>query len=104
MNNNINIGKLRINLDSKPFVIAEIGINHNGDISLGKEIIQAAYENGADAVKFQTYITEKGFQIKNLNLSSILKTWNYLLIKKRYFGTMLRNLKKFFPHLLIKQV
>ena len=38
---------------SKVFIIAEIGINHNGDIELAKELILAAKNNGADAVKFQ---------------------------------------------------
>jgi N-acetylneuraminate synthase len=35
------------------FIIAEIGINHNGDISLAKEMISSAKKCGADAVKFQ---------------------------------------------------
>ena len=35
------------------FVIAEIGINHNGDISICKELIDVAIESGANAVKFQ---------------------------------------------------
>ena len=43
----------------KTYIIAEIGINHNGDISLAKELIDSANRAGADAVKFQTYITEK---------------------------------------------
>jgi sialic acid synthase SpsE len=42
-----------------PFVIAEIGMNHNGDIELGKEMIRAAAEAGADAVKFQSFRTER---------------------------------------------
>lgn len=37
----------------KPYVIAEIGINHNGDIELAKQIIAAAHECGVQAVKFQ---------------------------------------------------
>lgn len=40
-------------------VIAEIGVNHNGDIRLAKEMIDAACEAGADVVKFQTYIAEE---------------------------------------------
>ena len=36
-------------------IIAEIGWNHQGDISLAKEMIVAASENGADFVKFQTW-------------------------------------------------
>lgn len=41
------------------YIIAEVGINHNGDVSLAKEMISAAWENGADAVKIQTFITNK---------------------------------------------
>jgi N-acetylneuraminate synthase len=36
-----------------PFIIAEIGINHNGDINLSKKMIDLAVENDCDAVKFQ---------------------------------------------------
>ena len=42
------------------FIIAEAGVNHNGDIKLAKELIDVAVEAGADAVKFQT------FKAKNL--------------------------------------
>ncbi len=41
------------------YFIAEVGINHNGDPGLAKEMVAAAWEAGADAVKIQTYITEK---------------------------------------------
>jgi len=40
------------------FIIAEAGVNHNGDIDLAKKLIDAAVEAGVDAVKFQTWITE----------------------------------------------
>ena len=36
------------------FIVAEIGINHNGDMNLAKKMILAAKESGADAVKFKT--------------------------------------------------
>jgi N-acetylneuraminate synthase len=36
-----------------PFIIAEIGINHNGDMGITKELIDGAVEAGCDAVKFQ---------------------------------------------------
>jgi N-acetylneuraminate synthase len=35
------------------FIIAEIGINHNGDINIAKELIKKAKNSGIDAVKFQ---------------------------------------------------
>jgi len=41
------------------YVIAEIGINHNGQVELAKEMVAAAWENGADAVKIQTFITKR---------------------------------------------
>ena len=41
--------------DRRPYVLAEIGINHNGDIDLAGELISAAGESGADGVKFQTF-------------------------------------------------
>lgn len=38
-----------------PYIVAEIGGNHNGDVELAKRMIQSAKESGADAVKFQLY-------------------------------------------------
>ena len=35
------------------YIVAEIGINHNGDLSICKELIDAAVFSGSDAVKFQ---------------------------------------------------
>ena len=37
----------------KPYLIAEIGINHNGDIKVAKKLIDIAKEANFDAVKFQ---------------------------------------------------
>ncbi len=47
------------------FIIAEAGINHNGDLSLAKELVDAAKEAGADAVKFQIFHTESFYSIKH---------------------------------------
>ncbi len=44
---------------SKIKIIAEIGANHNGDMSLAKEMIHAAAENGADYAKFQSWQADK---------------------------------------------
>ena len=42
----------------KPFIIAEIGLNHNGKLDLAKKSIIAAARSGVDAVKFQNFKTE----------------------------------------------
>lgn len=44
--------------DAPVFIIAEIGVNHNGQIELAKDLILAAAKAGADAVKLQTYDTD----------------------------------------------
>ena len=41
------------------FVIAEAGVNHNGDLDLGRELVRAAASAGADAVKFQTFSADR---------------------------------------------
>lgn len=42
---------------SKVMIIAEAGVNHNGDITIAKQLIDAASITGADAIKFQTFKT-----------------------------------------------
>lgn len=54
----INLGDRRIASDAACYVIAEIGVNHNGDPELAHKMIDIALETGADAVKFQTYRTD----------------------------------------------
>ena len=41
------------------FIVAEVGFNHNGDVELAKRMIASAAENGADAVKLQTFIAKE---------------------------------------------
>ena len=40
------------------FIIAEAGVNHNGDMGLARELVHVAAESGADAIKFQTFKAE----------------------------------------------
>ena len=42
----------------RPYIIAEAGVNHEGDIEIAKRLIREAKEGGADAIKFQTYKAE----------------------------------------------
>lgn len=52
------IGSRLIGRNQPCFIVAEIGLNHNGDLELAKRSIDSAVEAGADSVKFQNYKTE----------------------------------------------
>lgn len=45
-------------MKKKVFIIAEAGVNHNGNLQLAKKLVDVAADSGADAVKFQTFISE----------------------------------------------
>jgi N,N'-diacetyllegionaminate synthase len=49
---------MNINLSRGVFIIAEAGVNHNGDLALAYQMIDAAFACGCDAVKFQTAVPE----------------------------------------------
>ncbi len=51
----------------KTYIIAEIGINHNGDINLAKELIDMAHKSGCDAVKFQKRTIELVYSKEELD-------------------------------------
>lgn len=59
--------------DNRTYVIAEIGINHGGNIEIAKTLIDSAVKAGVDAVKFQTYLTEKRAPEGNEAVYDILK-------------------------------
>jgi N,N'-diacetyllegionaminate synthase len=58
-NKSINFNKFTISEKSPVFIIAEAGVNHGGDISVAKKLVDIAAQAGADAVKFQAFRTEK---------------------------------------------
>jgi N,N'-diacetyllegionaminate synthase len=45
-------------VNSSAYIIAEIGVNHNGDLNLAKKLVEEAKRMGADAAKFQTFTAE----------------------------------------------
>ena len=49
----MNLGNIKLTNNSPVYIIAEIGINHNGDIETAKKLIKVAKDSGCDAVKFQ---------------------------------------------------
>ena len=68
-----NLNNFGFKTKNRTYVIAEIGINHGGDLDLAKRLIKSASETGVDAVKFQTYITEKRAPSGNKAIFDILK-------------------------------
>jgi sialic acid synthase SpsE len=57
-NNVVEVGGRAVGRGQPTCLVAEIGINHNGDMSLARQQIAAAAGSGADMVKFQNYMTE----------------------------------------------
>jgi sialic acid synthase SpsE len=68
----ITIGSRKVGPEQPVFIIAEAGINHGGNMETAKKMIKEAAKCGADAIKFQTYITEKRVDEKS-PIYSVLK-------------------------------
>lgn len=55
----IKIGNRTIGPEFPPFVIAEVGINHEGDVNKALQMVDAAVDAGSEVIKFQCHITEQ---------------------------------------------
>ena len=69
LNEHVFLGKKMVGNGKPVFIIAEAGLNHNGDVSIAKDLIDNAASVGADAIKFQTYLEKR--------VSQKVKTVNY---------------------------
>jgi len=74
-----------------PYIIAEIGANHNGDMDLAKKMIDSAIECGCDAVKFQSWnkkslISNTGYKQNTIFTDS----------KKKHFGSLEEMVDKYY--------
>jgi sialic acid synthase SpsE len=58
---------------ASPYIIAEAGINHNGNVNIACDLVDVAKGNGANAIKFQTYKTEKRVGNISKKVTEILK-------------------------------
>jgi len=67
----IKIGKRQIGEGYPALIIAEIGINHNGNIKLAKKLIDVAKDAGADVAKFQSFKTDDLLSNKDVNYQKI---------------------------------
>tara|TARA_B100001750_G_C15508442_1_gene601990 strand:- start:1128 stop:2180 length:1053 start_codon:yes stop_codon:yes gene_type:complete len=75
--------------EERPLIIAEVGANHNGDLSLAKEMISAAKSSGVDAIKFQTS-TLNGLWT-NESMDSDLNVGMYKGKRRKYIEKVIFN-------------
>lgn len=78
----VKLGNVEVGPGHPPYIIAEVGSNHNGDMNLCRDLIDAAAETGAHAVKFQSWtdkslIAEEEYE-RNTTYSD----------KKKHFGSL----------------
>lgn len=99
----IRIGNKLIGEGEPCFIIAEAGVNHNGDIKLAKKLIDVAKETGADAVKFQSFKAESvvvkdaqkaGYQKETTGEGSQYEMIKSLELSKEEFGELAEYARK----------
>ena len=59
MNRELIVGNQKVGEGHPVFIIAEAGVNHDGNLELAKRLVDVAAEAGADAVKFQSFVAER---------------------------------------------
>lgn len=74
-----------------PYIIAEIGANHNGDMDLAKKMIDSAIESGCDAAKFQSWNKKSLISNTGYKQNAIFND-----SKKKHFGSLEEMVDKYF--------
>ncbi|QQG42906.1 MAG: N-acetylneuraminate synthase [Candidatus Giovannonibacteria bacterium] len=102
--NGLIISGYEVNYGNPPFIIAEAGVNHNGDFDLALKLIDAASNAGADAVKFQTFRAEQvvtgagkmaDYQKKNIGAEeSQLEMLRKLELKEDWYPALIKRAKE----------
>jgi len=94
MNKKFQIGKKIISENKPIFIIAEVGVNHNGDVKIAKKLIKLAKKSGVNAIKFQTFFPEEGiskhaplaeYQSKSTSVKTQLEMVNKLQLTQKNF-------------------
>lgn len=104
MSMEIKIGKKIISNKSPVFIIAEAGVNHNGQLDLALKLVDAAARAGADAVKFQTFKAEQvvtmtgkiaNYQKKNIGSSeSQLSMLKKLEFSEKWYPKVIKRCRE----------
>ncbi len=98
------INSKKVGVENQVYIIAEAGVNHNGNIKQALQLIESAAEVGADAVKFQTFkggdVTLKEtkmakYQINNLGLyKTQLEMLKELSLAYKYYPILFKKAKE----------
>ncbi|MGE7769396.1 N-acetylneuraminate synthase [Viridibacillus arvi] len=100
-NKSIKIANKVINESSPVFIIAEIGVNHNGDFELAKKMIDEAVEAKVDAVKFQSFYPDELLledapkALYQLKTTNITESQYDMLMKLMISPTQMAQLKDY---------
>ena len=98
MNPFIEISGRKIGIDFDPLVIAEIGINHAGNLTTAKKMVDAAIRAGVEIIKHQTHIVEDEMcSVAKSVIPGHTKEWAAFFGKKSLSATKSQT-KKFTHH------
>ena len=73
LNSVVSLNHSKVGEGFKPYIIAEAGLNHNGDIEIAKKLILHAKKSGCDAVKFQSFSAERRVSKKARSVNFVEK-------------------------------
>ncbi|KAF1082725.1 MAG: N-acetylneuraminate synthase [Candidatus Rifleibacterium amylolyticum] len=87
----VKLGKYVVGKNHSPYVIAEIGANHNGDMAIARQLIDVAKECGCNAVKFQSWTPESLISQEEYDNNQV-----YTDSPKKHFGSLREMVKAYY--------